>query len=273
VVLATGLTVGSLASAPGSGSYWHSPIQSRPGPLQSARALLHKLFDENSEALSKYPATNLYFPPLGSVEIADNSYPGVILLPETRLEQPVLIEPSSSWNRTSPSLAAIKPFSLPFSGVYWIYRSPFDRPPPTSHVQEGKPLSLSFRTTDHLPMFMEAYQKLGRAIDTKCCTGIQVAISSTDRYPGTIALELVLIDTESPPQPMLSLGSKAVTTWPRDGSSGNGKNPASEILDFLIPPYGPLQHFNIIKLIFHRDVLRRDTSARVSIDRFVFLPR
>src|SRR5579862_411725 len=47
LVLAASLTVGGLATGVTSGSDWHPSFQPRPGPLQTARALLHKLFDED----------------------------------------------------------------------------------------------------------------------------------------------------------------------------------------------------------------------------------
>jgi hypothetical protein len=274
LVLAAGLTVGGVAGSADSGSHWHSPLQHAPGPLQSARALLHKFFEENGDGQPKRPtATNLYLPPIDNVQITDKSFPGVVLLPETKPEKPFLLAPSFSWNRTPPDVAAIKTFSIPFSGVYWMYRSPYDRPPPTSHVQQGNPLALSFRTTDRAPMFMEAYQKLGRTIETRCCSAIQIAISNTDRYSGTVALELVLIDSQSPSQPMFSLGNAAVTSGPRGGSTAGGAVPVPETLDFAIPASAPLHQFDVIKVIFHRDSLRMDASARISIERFLLSPR
>jgi hypothetical protein len=273
LILAAGLTVGGLASGLGSGSHWHSPIQRRPGPFESARALLHKLFDEDGGVRPKETATNIYLPPAGNVELTDNGFPGVVLLPEVKPEEAVVITPSLSWKRISPDSAPIQPFTIRFSGEYWMYRPPYDRPPRTSKVQLGNPLALSFRTTDHAPMSMEAYQKLERALDAKCCETIQIVISNTDRYPGTIALELVLIDTQSEGPPMLSLGSAAVTSRPRVNSWAGSALPASETLDFAIPFATPLRRFDAIKAIFHRERLRRENSARIAIERFLLLPR
>jgi hypothetical protein len=191
-------------------------------------------------------------------------------LPEKRPATPVLVTPSFSWRRMSPEISRAKSVSIPFSGVYWMYRPPFDRPPRTSHVQQGNPLMLSFRTTDHAPMSMEAYQKLGREIDTKCCSAIQIAISNADRSPGTVALELVLIDSQSPNQPMLSLESRGVSRLRTSGAER--ASPATETLDFAIPAAAALHQFDVIKVIFHRDSVRWDTSARISIERFLFLP-
>jgi hypothetical protein len=271
LVLAASLTVGGLATGVTSGSDWQPSFQHHPGPLQTARALLHKLFDADGGDRPNEPATNLYLPPVGNVETTDHSFPGVILLPEKKPETPVLTTPSSSWRRLSPEISVTKSVSIPFSGVYWMYRPPFERPPRTSHVQQGNPLMLSFRTTDHAPMSMEAYQKLGREIDTKCCSAIQIAISNTDRSPGTVALELVLIDTQSANQPMLSLESRGLSRPRTPGA--DSVLPATETLDFAIPAAAALHQFDVIKVIFHRDSVRWDTSARISIESFSFLPR
>jgi hypothetical protein len=272
LILAAGVTVGGLAGGLRSGSQWHSPLQGRRGPFESARALLHKVFEENGEGPAKDPVTNLYFPPAGSVEITDNSFPGVILLPEIKREQPAVVVPSFSWSRISPEIATVKPFRIPFSGVYWMYRPPFDRPPRTSHVQQGSPLMLSFRTTDHAPMSMEAYQKLDRAIDLKCCHAIQIAISSTDPYPGTVALELVVIDSRSAGQPMLSLGTVSITSRPPSRSLAGSAAPTLETLEYGIPVVAGLHQFDVIKVIYHRDRVRQERSARISIEGFVLSP-
>jgi len=271
LILAAGLTVGSLAGGLRSGSQWNSPLLQRPGPFESARALLHRLFEENGEGRLKDPVTNLYFPPSGAVEITDNSFPGVILLPETKPEQPVLVAPSITWRRISPEIATVRPFRIPFSGVYWMYRSPFNRPPRTSHVQQGNPLKLSFRTTDHAPMSMEAYQKLDRAIDLKCCHAIQIEISNTDPYPGTVALELVVIDSRSAGQPMLSLGTVSIASRARSSSLAVAV-PTQETLEFGIPAVARLHQFDVIKVIYHRDHVRLERSARISIEGFLLSP-
>jgi hypothetical protein len=273
LVLAAGLTVGGVATGITSGSTGRVSFQGRPGLLQSARALLHQLFEGSGEGPSREPATNLYLPPAGNIEVADNSFPGVILFSAVKPQQPVLIAPSFSWSQTSPDVAVIKTFSIPFSGVYWLYRPPFDHPPRTSHVQQGSPLELSFRTTDHAPMLMEAYQKVGRKLDTKCCRVIQVAISNMDQYPGTVALELVLIDTQSPGQPKQSLGRTPITSRPHTNARVNSSLPATETLDFPISTGAPLHQFDVIEVIFHRDSLRVETSARIAIERFLLLPR
>ena len=122
-------------------------------------------------------------------------------------------------------------------------------------------------------MRMEAYQKLAHPIDLSCCDAIQMEISSRDRFPGTVALELILIDTQSPAWPEQSLGKNDVTSIPRARIWGEAALPAPETLNFPIPRGAGLQQFDEIKIVFHRARLRVDRSARISIERFVLLPR
>ena len=271
-ILAAGLTVGSLAQHLDSTSIWHSPFQRRPGPIESARAVLHKLFEGGGDA-SDAPSTTVFLPPTGNVEITDNSFPGVVLLSPQQPPQTVLIAPALPSIQHSPDLAPVKPFTIPFSGEYWMYRPPYTRPPRTSHVAQGNPVTLSFRTTDHAAMEMEARQKLARALSLDCCSEIRITISNADRYPGTVALEVQLLNSVSADPILLSLGKAAVNSRPYFAPVRGGTMPRPETLNFAIPRNAKLQEFDEIRVIFHRDRLRAERSARISIDSFQLVPR
>jgi hypothetical protein len=118
---------------------------------------------------------------------------------------------------------------------------------------------------------MEAYQKLDRAIDLKCCHAIQIEISNTDPYPGTVALELVVIDSQSAGQPMLSLGTVSIASRARSSSLAVAV-PTQETLEFGIPAVARLHQFDVIKVIYHRDHVRLERSARISIEGFLLSP-
>jgi len=122
-------------------------------------------------------------------------------------------------------------------------------------------------------MSMEAYQKLDRAIDIRCCRAIQLAISNTDPYPGTVALESVVIDSQSASQPMLSLGTVSITSSPGFSSLAGKAVPTQETLEFAIAAVAPLRQFDVIKVIYHRDPVRLERSARISIERFLLSPQ
>jgi hypothetical protein len=274
LLLALGLTVGGLGihfSGEGGGadSPAGSPSQS---PLDSARELARKLAEKDKGAGPSEAVTNVYLPPAENVEVADESFGGVILWPESKPE-PKLIAPSPisplSWLSPVPT----KPFTIPFSGQYWMFKAPRTQPPKDSFFRRTTPLALSFITTDHRALAMEARQRLEHAIDLSCCRGIQISILNLDRYPGTVALELVLLDTEARGRSSQSLGRSEVASRPQRNYLGRPVIPTPEVLEFAIPTAAPLHAFNEIKVIFHRQGVRVDRSARISIESFVLVPR
>lgn len=181
-------------------------------------------------------------------------FPGVILLPElkpyTTLYVPAPVLPV----RFGAPLA--KPVGIPFSGDYWMYRWPAARPPRSSIIRRGSATDLSFHTTDGWPMEMEAHQKLETPMSLQCCSQIQVMIRNADQYPGTVSLELILMDT-SKPGPGLILDTLPVR---------------GDVLNFFIPRDATLRQFDELKVIFRRDRIRADKSARIAIERFIMAP-
>lgn len=255
VILAAGFTVGGLAGhiQHSGGAGWGA---GRPGVIESARALIERIMRGGDPVRPKGTVTKIYAPPTGTVEITDKSFPGVILWTESSTPAK-LVEPPPSW-KPSPLLATPKdPSVIPFSGEYWMYRPPASQPPKTSYSRWGSPVTLSFLTTDHMPMVMEAHQKLPHAMDLSCCGAIDVAISNADRYPRTVTLELILLDGES----AQSLGVLGVPALP------------DAILHFIVPRNSALRQFDELEMVFHRDRVRMDRSARFSIERFVLMPR
>jgi hypothetical protein len=130
---------------------------------------------------------------------------------------------------------------------------------------------MGFSSTDHTPLLMEAHQKLETPIDLLCCSRIQLEIVNGDRYPGTLSLELVLLNTEAGFSRPQSLGSAAVTSKPN--LSRDPVVPLRETLDFTVPPEPSIDQFTELKVVFRRSRSRMDKSAKVSIDRFVLIPR
>ncbi|MGC9950350.1 MAG: hypothetical protein ABSF64_28630 [Bryobacteraceae bacterium] len=187
-------------------------------------------------------------------------FPGVILLPElkpyTTLFVPVLASPAKFG---APIAKAV---DIPFSGQYWMFRFPAPRPPRRSIIRRGSASELSFHTTDGWPMEMEAHQKLEQPVSTRCCSQIQIAIRNTDPYPGTVSLELILIDTSMPMNPGHSLGNV----------TAGSPSPAERVLSFRLPPAMELLKFDELKVVFHRDRMRAEKSARIAIERFMLAP-
>ena len=64
-------------------------------------------------------------------------------------------------------------------------------------MAHGKPtdFDVNVRSTDWLPLMMEAHQLLSSSIDLKCCREIDVSITNADNRPGRIELGVVLTDS------------------------------------------------------------------------------
>lgn len=281
LLLAVSLTVAALLprSLRGYGSGGSDGPPARHDMVDTARALLRELlYGEKPGA----PAGALPgFPPGAHSALAKNpgfaagggidaeGFPGVILWPEIK-PVPTLIAPMPQVaGMATPAL--INPLSIPFSGEYWMFRWPYARPPGNSYFRRGSPAALSFSTSDHRPLQMEAHHKLDQAISLGCCSRIQLGIRNGDRYPGTVRLELVLINNELPGSPWQSLGTALVASVP--DLKQDPVPPVPETLDFTIPAPATLESFNELKIVFLRARTRMDKSARVSVERFVLVPR
>ena len=193
-------------------------------------------------------------------------FPGVILWPEIK---PVTALVAPSLARGVGLGSPSRPLTIPFAGEYWLFRWPYQRPPPNSYFQRGTPSSLFFSSTDRRPLQMEAHHKLERAISMRCCGRIELAIFNADRHPGTITLELLLIDGNQP-HVLQSLGQSPVNSVP--DLKADRLEPVAETVDFLFPSAPRIDQFDEIKMIFRRAVERMDKSARISIEKFVLMP-
>jgi hypothetical protein len=245
------------------------------GRVISTRGVTGNAAHQNEAARPNELVTTVYEPPPGSTGgtgISDKGYPGVILWPKVKATENKLVAPTP--------LSLSKPLtpiprtssSLPFSGQYWMFKAPQVAPPRGSYFRRASPLGLSFSTTDQEPLSMKALQKLAHPLDLECCREIQLTISNQDRYPGTIALELLLIDTRAPGQPVQSLGTREVLSRPSLEPMELSSIPVTEVLDFPVPPNARIRQFDELQVLFHRDRFRWDRSARISLERFSLVP-
>jgi len=258
VLLASGLTVGGLRVARGTGN-GEGPgpgAASGKGAFASAKEVLRDLFgDEQQGPGERIPGAAPLLTPAPGIA-SDGSFPGVILWPEVK---PVtrLVAPPPKGLSTGTALA--RSYSIPFAGQYLLFRFPQLRPPPTSILQRGSPATLAFSTVDHWPLNMEAIQKLDEPVDLSCCSAVRVEIWNADKYPGTVTLELYANDKP--------LGAAPVRFTPdlqRDPMVA-----VAESLDFPVKSAGMCTEF---KVTFERMRVRADKSARIAIERFVLVP-
>ena len=197
---------------------------------------------------------------------------GILLWPEhetyTKLIAPTPAAETGRYNFSRNS----SPLVIPFNGVYWFFQAPDRQPPENSRHAKASPDKVVIRSTDRRPLSIEAHDHLGNLIDLSCCSQVQIAIRNQDRYPDSVSLELVLINTSLRLKPSESLGRmmvKSTLPW----SLYKERPAASETLNFPIPSRPPLRQFDEVKIVFRLDASRADTAARIAIDHLVLVPR
>ncbi len=232
-----------------------------------SRALLYAIFGAKSVKPSA--------PPVQPTDVntgnGTGTYKGVILWPEEpkaiMLAPPPLEMPAGFFVPTRDN-----PLRVPFRGVYWFFKPPDTRPPEHSYKVKGSPEKMGMHSSDADPLLMEAHQDFSLPINLDCCSRIQVAVRNADRYPRTVSLELRLRNRNLPGKPWVSLGRATVTSKLPDQAADDAP-PVEEILSFNVPQTAPFRQFNEITISFRLAPQRAGASARIAIDRFIFLAR
>ena len=197
---------------------------------------------------------------------------GIVLFPAKQLVTKLVVPPPASESLSLANFNNADPLVIPFNGVYWFFKMPDVQPPKTSRQAHASPETVEIRSTDRRPLSIEAHDHLGQLIDVTCCSRIQIAIRNADRYPETVSLELILVNTSLPNRPSQSLGRMMVRST-RPWSLYEKQAPLSETLNFAIPQSRSLRRFDEMKIVFRLDRARADAGAKIAIDHFVLVPR
>jgi hypothetical protein len=190
----------------------------------------------------------------------DDLYSGVILLSESRSHVKI-VAPRPARLQTSSRGGLARTITIPFSGEYWFYYWPLQRPPKSSLVQHGTPVTFKFTAMGNSFLSMQANQPIGQTLSFGCCSGIDVAISNADPFPGTVSLELMVNNTATPNVRAQSLGRAQVSSA------------SKETLHFDMPVRGSIQEFDQILVVFRLYQPRMHRSANIAIERFDLIPR
>jgi hypothetical protein len=237
------------------------------GATEAHRGLFpHRPSEGNSQQPRRYAAAQI-----------NEGYPGgegdqgIILWGEKR-NYTKLVAPTPVVTNVLNNNGNANPLIIPFDGVYWFFKSPNVQPPAGSRQAHTTPDIVEIHSTDRRPLLIEAHDHLANLIELNCCSRIQIAIRNADRYPETVSLELVLVNTTIPHNPSVSLGRMMVnSTMPWKVYE---KSPSvDETLSFPIPSRHSLQAFDEVKIVFLLDRARADAAARIAIDHFVLIPR
>lgn len=163
------------------------------------------------------------------------------------------------------------PQVIPFSGVYWFFKAPDLTLPPTPREAHGSPEMFNIHSTDRRALSMQARQNLGTLVDLSCCRSIRIGIRNSDRYPGTVSIELVLTDNSAPGRPSISLGRKLVRST-RPWMLYDHRPPTNEVLEYAVPPNSRIHRFDEVMVIFWLDRDRSFVAAKMGIENFVLVP-
>src|SRR5439155_7049663 len=172
----------------------------------------------------------------------------------------------------SISAARRTPLIIPFAGVYWFFKAPDLRLPKKPHEADGTPEVFNIHATDRHALSMEAHQNLGTLVDLSCCSEIQIAIRNADRYPGTVSLELIVINTTLGGRPSQSLGRSTVRST-QAWKLYDDRPPTKEILHFTVPANSRITRFDEVMVVLRLDSDRSFAAAKMGIQQFVLVPR
>jgi len=199
--------------------------------------------------------------------IRSHGYIGVILTPrQTKREEATTLS-RLDFRTHEPSL--MRTMTIPFTGSYWFFQYPFVRPPLDSITAEGDPAAIGVRSSNYKPLLMEAVQNLYQPIETARLGEVQIDMQDADTFPGTISVELVLVDTATWDHPRQSLGIQALTP-PTVIESASSSHP--ENVTFAVPQPAHCREFNQMRLIFRLDRSRSRQAAAIAVQSFVLLP-
>jgi hypothetical protein len=198
-------------------------------------------------------------------------YAGVILWPPHKKK--VEIAPPRPKTALLGQSVGRKPLVIPFDGPYWYFKAPMTEPGAKAHVTVGESTKANVRSTNWMPLRMEAHQNLGLPIDLDCCREIDMKVTNADNRAGRIDIALVLTDSASPGGRRLMLDDEPVVSSLGAGAAALDRAPVTETLRFVIPKTTRLLRFDEIDVIVQPSVERAKLGSRVAVEEFELVPR
>jgi hypothetical protein len=165
-----------------------------------------------------------------------------------------------------------QPLVLRFTGAYWYFQPPDKQPGPRALQTHGTPLQENIRSSNMLPLLMEAHQNLGAPVHLARCGEVQVAIENHDATTGPVAMALLLADSNAAGKPTLYLGQQQIVSS-EPGQLTAQSVPAHETLRFFLPAHADVHQFDGITVIFFPEMGVFRTAPRIAIDQFTLIPR
>lgn len=198
---------------------------------------------------------------------SSEGYQAIVLWPIRKKEKVISLPPLSIH---PGSHGAAKPWTIPFDGPYWYFKTPGETPGPEARTVQGDSLKVNVRSTNSYPLLMEAHQKLVEPVLLTCCREIQVVFKN-DVAMGATEMGLSLTDSHSVGKNTQNLGVQYVAL---DGTSERSGNSATveETLTFAIPKAAKIRSFDQMTVVLFPDPFHLTSGRKVAIERFVMIP-
>jgi hypothetical protein len=205
----------------------------------------------------------------GTASFGADGYQSVILWPYPD-KQPVL-PPIVAENSLLPSGTKV-PLVIRFNGPYWYLQPPLTSPTPSAHVATGTPIGFDIRSSNFVPLTMEAHQYLSASIPIARCREIAVDIENRDNTSGKISLGIVLAAGASTKEPTLYLGEQPILST-QPGNFSIKSSPVFETLRFSIPARARMRKFREITVLIFSDTEHSFDAPKIAIQQFQLYPR
>lgn len=203
-------------------------------------------------------------PPLSGL-LSSRGYRGIILVRPHKAHEiitPVL---------TSHADGIARSRMIPFDGTYWYFKSPDTRPAPNARIVPGDPLKGEIKSTDYIPLVMEAHQRLGADMKMSCCHALELRVVNADAIPGAITMEVLLRDSHAKAESTVSLGSKVLQSSTVSPMPLH-RAPVSETLSFQIPRRDKGRTFDEITVKIRPERSRSLAGPHVAVEGFLLEP-
>lgn len=234
-------------------------------PLSSSGLLAKALLRSREE---QHPGVPVAVLPKKAATEGSGSLAFVVLLqPAHAKERPLPPAPAAS----SEGRATAAPQVIPFDGPYWFFKHPGEQPGVMAHRERGDPRKINIRSTDGLPMLMEAHQALAPAVALESVHVLRLDLTNADDRPGTIGAEVVLEQQMGGKLVERSLGT---LTLPSSEAAEIplGRAPVQESLSFLVPEAARRERLEAITVRFKPDRSRSLGAPLVAVRGFVLQP-
>ena len=200
---------------------------------------------------------------------AGTGYSGIILLPP--LPKHKLLTTPPDVIHSSFSARVSEPTVIPFEGQYWCFKAPDARPRPDARVVHADPLKANVRSTDPLPLSMEAHQLFPLPLRLGKASILRLDVVNADLRPGAITISVLLHPSDAPRGMSVLLGSLVL---PSSTTSVIGLEhaPVHEALRFAIPDRLRGRSTDEISVRLLSAPSRAIGAAKVSVQDFALLP-